>query len=163
MKLAKANDNDINAAFAIYQALDAIADRWCRSLPQAIRQDGEEEFDIDDHGHCRRVIEHLSDLTRSASLARFVMNGAVMLDPRNKFFDPAADTLEYHPHMQTISSAKTARPLADYHEDMGDVLWWIFPIEEPPYCGSPLDAAWPGYHTHWTPLIVPEQPAEGDE
>lgn len=32
-----------------------------------------------------------------------------------------------------------ARPLEEYHEDMGDVLWWKFPITEPPYVGSPLD------------------------
>lgn len=35
--------------------------------------------------------------------------------------------------------ATTALPLSEYHEDMGDVLWWKFPIEEPPYVGSPLD------------------------
>jgi hypothetical protein len=32
-----------------------------------------------------------------------------------------------------------ARPLSEWHEDMGPKLWWRFPIEEPPYCGSPLD------------------------
>lgn len=31
------------------------------------------------------------------------------------------------------------RPIAEYHEDMGTVLWWKFPIEEPPYVGSPND------------------------
>lgn len=31
------------------------------------------------------------------------------------------------------------RPIAEYHEDMGAVLWWKFPIEEPPYVGSPRD------------------------
>jgi hypothetical protein len=71
------------------------------------------------------------------------------------------------------------RPLSEYHEDMGPVLWWKFPIEEAPYVGSPLDCGytvqidteirtharklpsstrnfdvggWPGYHTHWTPI-----------
>lgn len=66
------------------------------------------------------------------------------------------------------------RPLSEYHEEMGDVLWWKFPLSEAPYCGSPLDlgysvefeirtnyntetvsksfGGWPGYHTHWTPL-----------
>lgn len=70
------------------------------------------------------------------------------------------------------------RPLAEWHEDMGDVLWWKFPISEAPYVGSPLDLGrdvvvevsvgafhgsesktvtfhiegWPGYHTHFTPI-----------
>lgn len=31
------------------------------------------------------------------------------------------------------------RPYCDWHEDIGDVLWWRIPISEPPYLGSPLD------------------------
>jgi hypothetical protein len=52
-----------------------------------------------------------------------------------------------------------ATPGEEYHEDMGAVLWWRFPIDEPPYCGGPLDDDWPGYHTHFTPLgPMPELP-----
>jgi hypothetical protein len=32
-----------------------------------------------------------------------------------------------------------ARPISEYHEDMGDVLWWKFPVVEAPYVGSPND------------------------
>lgn len=46
----------------------------------------------------------------------------------------------------------TLRPEADYHEDMGPVLWWIWPICEPPYCDQPGDSDWPDYHTHFSPL-----------
>ena len=74
-----------------------------------------------------------------------------------------------------------ALPLSDYHEDMGDVLWWRFPIVEPPYVGSPTDLGhtvvvhartvagwsettiqvdgWPGCHTHFTPIDVPSEGA----
>ncbi len=48
-----------------------------------------------------------------------------------------------------------ARPLRVWHEDIGDVLWWSYPICEPPWVGSPLCEDWPGYHTHWTPLVRP--------
>lgn len=44
-----------------------------------------------------------------------------------------------------------ARPLDEWHEDMGDVVWWVFPIQEPAWIGSPQCDDWPGYHTHWTP------------
>lgn len=41
-----------------------------------------------------------------------------------------------------IRSYVTPRPLAEWQEDMGDVLWWHFDdqgrVTEPPYCGSPL-------------------------
>lgn len=32
-----------------------------------------------------------------------------------------------------------AYPFDAWHEDFGDVLWWLVPVGEPPYCGSPLD------------------------
>ena len=77
----------------------------------------------------------------------------------------------------THCECSKARPLAEWHEDMGPVLWWRFPICEPPYVGTPNDTGapiqitiieigrrkpsqnfnvmvggWLGYHTHWTPL-----------
>jgi len=52
-------------------------------------------------------------------------------------------------------------PVSEWHEDIGDVLWWRFPIEEPPYVGSPLDTDWPGHHTHFTLLPVPQEGADG--
>ncbi len=74
-----------------------------------------------------------------------------------------------------------ARPLHEWTEDMGDVLWWAFPITEAPWVGTPLSlghtvevhtqdsvrprvaarcyvGGWPGYHTHWTPLPAPPAP-----
>lgn len=77
----------------------------------------------------------------------------------------------------------TPRPRSEWHEDIGDVLWWKFPVTEAPYVGSPLDigfpvelhaevrthqkqrgrtiklnvGGWPGYHTHFTliPMALP--------
>lgn len=57
-----------------------------------------------------------------------------------------------------VTVQECARPLEEWGEDHGDVLWWKFPIEEPPYVGSPLDANWPAYHTHWTPIVMPQPP-----
>ncbi len=54
--------------------------------------------------------------------------------------------------------APVARPISEWHEDSGSALWWRFPIEEPPYSGTPLDSDWPGYHTHWTPIVCPDEP-----
>lgn len=57
-----------------------------------------------------------------------------------------------------VTVQERARPMEEWGEDYGDVLWWKFPIEEPPYVGSPLDANWPAYHTHWTPIVMPQPP-----
>lgn len=82
----------------------------------------------------------------------------------------------------------TPRPLSEWTEEDGDVLWWQFPVVEAPYCGTPNDCGmtvemrhyvmvdgkreiktvrtdvggWPGYHTHWTRIIIPEQPLPSD-
>jgi hypothetical protein len=71
----------------------------------------------------------------------------------------------------------------EWTEEDGAVLWWTFPIQEPPYCGTPNDlgqtvelrhyinggdkldvkivttnvGGWPGHHTHWTQFEIPVQ------
>lgn len=52
------------------------------------------------------------------------------------------------------------RPLSEWSDDEGPVLWWVVPISEPPFCGTPLDSDWPGYQTHWTPLPHVIQPGD---
>lgn len=57
-------------------------------------------------------------------------------------------------------AAERPRPLDEWHEDDGPVLWWRLPVDEPPWAGTPLDSDWqiggdgPGgaWYTHWTPL-----------
>lgn len=44
-----------------------------------------------------------------------------------------------------------------WNEDMGDVLWWNFPVEEPPYCGTPLDEHFPKYKTHFSMIDMPTE------
>ncbi len=48
-----------------------------------------------------------------------------------------------------------ARPISEYHEDHGSVVWWAWEddawLGEPAWIGTPSDSDWPGYHTHWTP------------
>lgn len=59
------------------------------------------------------------------------------------------------------SDLSTAWSEDHWHEDMGDVLWWKFPVEEAPWVGSPLDSDWPGYHTHFS--LLPPIPNVLDE
>jgi hypothetical protein len=63
----------------------------------------------------------------------------------------------------TMADLLTPRPLDDWHEDDGHALWWIFPLQECPYAGTPLDGDWPGYHTHWTPIPMPHDPVPGGQ
>jgi len=77
---------------------------------------------------------------------------------------------------RVVAGDEVVRPFHEWHEDYGDVLWWKFPVEEPPYVGTPNDlgyqighnhsrdpifvGGWPGYHTHWTTLKVPKDPTQ---
>lgn len=84
--------------------------------------------------------------------------GTMSLDDFVEFDDEVVADIADHLIDNGVSLVPEARPISDWDEDDGDCLWWKFPIEEPPYVGSPLDCNWPGYHTHWTPIDVPEPP-----
>jgi hypothetical protein len=62
---------------------------------------------------------------------------------------------------EEVVKKQIPQPIEEWGEDDHDCLWWKFPIEEPPYCGNPLDSEWEGnkygdYYTHFTRLTVPE-------
>jgi hypothetical protein len=81
-----------------------------------------------------------------------------------KVFRAAADALARSGRPAIEPVVEVATPGEDYHEDLGPVLWWRFPVDEPPWCGSPNDSDWPGYHTHFTQLpAVPTLPVPQQE
>ena len=141
MKTAKASISELEMAMELAGALEALSSRLGATMPEKIakpqRDDEAEGFSLDDDENCRRVCEYLIRMTRSVSLSRVVCNSAAMAG----------------------IAARKAIPLADWNEDVGVTLWWRFPVEEPPYCGSPTYDDWPGYHTHWTPILVPHEPS----
>ena len=95
--MAKATDADIEEAMDFCNAMSAITQNWSPTMPEGIGDDEGEYFDIENDRHCGRVLRHLVGLVNNASLVRVVFGCAVMLDPRNKLVDPAADTIEHHP------------------------------------------------------------------
>lgn len=163
MKMAKAGADDLRMAMDLSNALEGLSHRHYPTMPQAVAKiaddEGGECFDRDDAEQCVRALRYLLDLAKRASLMRVVWGCAVMLDPANKCVDPHADTIERHPDALAGLEGKKPRPLADWHEDIGDALWWRFPISEAPYVGTPSDSDWPGYHTHWTRIICPDAPS----
>jgi hypothetical protein len=107
------------------------------------------------------------------------------------------DVILFNDMQKKMLHFTTPRPIAEYHEDMGTVLWWCWEeagnklpgrwMGEPPYVGSPNDCGytvqidtiisthdgkqpsstrnfdvggWPGYHTHFTPIVMPDAPKE---
>lgn len=157
MKMAKASETDLEMAIELCAAIDAVSGRW-PSLPATMcdpESERDPDFDCDDDAQCGKVLRHLLEIAKRGSLMRVVWGAAVMLDPKNQCVDPDADTIEHHPDTKAGQAAKNARPLDEWHEDMGAVLWWRFPVNEAPWCGTPNCDDWPHYHTHFTPLVVP--------
>lgn len=70
-------------------------------------------------------------------------------------FNIAINTLQQidEPQAQKVE----ARLAEHWNEDVGDVLWWDFPVEEPPYCGTPLDEHFPKYKTHFSMIDMPNE------
>lgn len=67
----------------------------------------------------------------------------------------------YQDQALEAGKAPVPRPIDEWHEDYGSVLWWTLPVCEPPYAGAPGWSDWLGYHTHWTPIVYPREPEEG--
>lgn len=65
-------------------------------------------------------------------------------------------------NMHTVDEPQKVRAklAKHWHEDVGDCLWWNFQVEEPPYCGTPLDEDFPKYKTHFTELCIPDEVEE---
>ena len=78
----------------------------------------------------------------------------IIIQPGQKTLGDIADYLIAN----GVTVQEGARPIEEWNEDFGDVIWWKFPIEEPPYVGSPLDEKWDGYYTHWTFIPIPQPP-----
>ena len=90
---------------------------------------------------------------------------------------------EYQKKIDELDALLIPRHIDEWHEDLHDVIWWTYPINEPPYIGSPLSCGhtvemrhyiggegevktvstnvggWPGYHEWWTPLPTNDQMA----
>ncbi|MEK4474321.1 hypothetical protein NSQ91_13985 [Paenibacillus sp. FSL R7-0048] len=92
------------------------------------------------------------ELWSDKTLAAKVVLGQLQRTLSTLYPDTPAPTPE-------IKQQFAARPLDEWHEEMGDMLWWMFPIQEPPYCGNPLDSDWSDCYTHWTPIVIPADPA----
>lgn len=89
-----------------------------------------------------------------------------MTDDENRYVTTMANQIVNNPEFISPRSALnvaeawldavTPRPLDEWSDDDGCVLWWRLPVEEPPYCGSPNCSTWhEDYYTHWIPLICP--------
>ncbi|GBF73075.1 hypothetical protein PA598K_01360 [Paenibacillus sp. 598K] len=149
-----------NAAGQIVQAVDMEAMRRIAQGVQDMAQAAQPRPDVEAIvTYCSRIETYDDDNFTPPPCVN-----ELSLEQQEEVMDWLADILQYCSRTaidmyldetEPPDSIRIARPIEEWHEDYGDALWWTFPIEEAPYCGSPLDSDWPDYHTHWTPFTLP--------
>lgn len=113
-------------------------------------------------GHAvRRQSEQLTEATVRALLDEVERLRALFTDAGQGEHDVLALIDYYQDQALEAGKAPVPRPIDEWHEDYGSVLWWTLPVCEPPYAGAPGWSDWLGYHTHWTPIVCPREPEEG--
>ena len=81
-------------------------------------------------------------------------------DDQGRYVHPSVETVietfkELEKDSTTLAEHRIAEEREEWAEEDGPVLWWKFPLCEPPYVGTPLDDDFPDYVTHWTPILEP--------
>jgi hypothetical protein len=66
-----------------------------------------------------------------------------LIDPKKAVAAVIATVFEELKHYESF------HPADEWNEDIGSVLWWRLPIEEPPYCGTPLDSDFESDNGEW--------------
>lgn len=111
----------------------------------------------------KEFVDQLLDQPSSAPVVR-------LLRELEKAREEIARLSVYGPHVDgpALFDSARLRPLDEYDDDMGPVIWWRLPIVEPPWVGTPNDTewkmGWPSsiddsipYYTHFTLLLTPGQ------
>jgi hypothetical protein len=137
MKMAKANERDLDMALKLSSAFESLQYGY---LPDGMTEGdepgAEEGVQYDERKHAQAVVDYLRRLTGSASLFRVTMGMSVVLDPRNALVDPDADTLERHPDV--IAAAKDAER---YRALRLGRYWSVIDGIGDTLCAESLDAA----------------------
>ena len=96
MKMARASEADLRAALDVSRIVEELEKGYMPSS-EGDESEAVEFFDRDDPDQCRRALEAILAAADQGSMFRVTFGMAVVLDPRNKVFDPSADALEIHP------------------------------------------------------------------
>jgi hypothetical protein len=125
--------------------------------------DGPRQFDAwcDEHNRVGNpALEGCTGLGRPSCTATECMFGMMTINGEKGTYRLLASAAA--PAVPQAPAPQDAKHYDAWHEDFGNVLWWLFPIVEPPYVGTPLDDDWPfedaaraGGPLFWTRFVVP--------
>lgn len=108
MKMAKATEADFAACFEITRILGDVEKGYYPHPPY----NGDDEpdpvhFDEDDKRHLRYFYDRMMQACEKANINRVILGFRIAVD--NDVFDPAADTLEWHPDLVEAVAARAGK------------------------------------------------------
>lgn len=110
MRMAKADDADIQALLDVVSVIESMAKGW---MPELALETGDDKpdddfFDRDYPAHCRYVVDMLLRAEMRGGLFRAAFGLTVLLSPRNELVDPDADHITKHPNIVRALAAQAA-------------------------------------------------------
>jgi len=109
MKMAKASEQDIDAAGNAMSVLNDISSGYYPAKEGDDSEDLPYRFDPDDVEHLRRFYDLMnSTLDKAPGWPNRVIGGMcyVILSDQNEIVDPAADVLELHPKFAAVAAMR---------------------------------------------------------
>lgn len=95
MLMAKATDQDMDAAMELANLMDAIGRGYYPASPGD--EDAPLNFDSDDIEHLKHLHDRIKAIAEAGSLFRVVGGLSVLLSPENAVVDPGVDHIALHP------------------------------------------------------------------
>lgn len=105
IRMAKADEADMDVAYRLYHLIDAIDRGYYPSSDEATDQETSEIptwFDSENYDHLQHlhgVIAALADKA-TGSLPRVIGAASILLNPKNELIDPNDDCIELHPNLK---------------------------------------------------------------
>lgn len=103
VRMAKATQQDIDAAFELSSILDALDRGYYPS--RETDEDPPTYFDSDDRDHLQYLHERLTDIASRGSLFRVVGGLSTLLAPENAIVDPDDDCIALHPRFSAHAAS----------------------------------------------------------
>lgn len=134
MKMAKATEQDMDAALLLNQMLDELdnCNHPLRSPSFPVDVDGEfnesdpDWFDLDDAEHCQTVLKRIVKvLDKSPGCMNRVIWGFHTI-MHNDICDPDSDVLDWHPDFHPVLAAREAKK-----KEMADTTTGTIPTSAP--------------------------------
>ena len=157
MKIARADEKDIEAGLALLGLLDTVSGGYYPSANDD-EDDGPTFFDADDKDHLEQLWKRLDSIFDSAPgfQGRVIFGGVTLMDPRNEVIDPDDDCIALHPRL--------TKALEDAEKFRGLLLWTLYHHQ-----GGSSDIGQPirralgiGQHDHMTPEQIEAGRAAAD-